>query len=161
MFEDPAFWVAFSLFLFLALIVWKKVPGLIGGALDKQIAGIRSQIEQARQLRAEAQALLARFEQDQKEAASTARELVATAEREAKLITDEAARALDELIARRTAIAADKIAQAEAAAIKEVRKVAVESATVAAARLIADNLGDKDRDVLVTTAIDDLGKHLH
>lgn len=161
MVHDPAFWVAISLLLFFGLIVWKKVPAMIGGALDKQIAEIRAQIEQAKNLRAEAQALLTRFQQDQQEAAQTAKELVATAEREAKLINDEAARALDELIARRTAMASDKIAQAEAAALKDVRKVAVEAATAAAARLIAENLGAKERDALVAKAIDGIDARIH
>lgn len=161
MVHDPAFWVAISLLLFFGLIVWKKVPAMIGGALDKQIAEIRAQIEQAKNLRAEAQALLARFQQDQQEAAQTAKELVATAEREAKLINDEAARALDELIARRTAMASDKIAQAEAAALKDVRKVAVEAATAAAARLIAEHLGAKERDALVAKAIDGIDARIH
>ncbi|MDA5193370.1 F0F1 ATP synthase subunit B family protein [Govanella unica] len=161
MLTDPSFWVAVALLLFFGVLIWKKVPSLIGGALDKQIAGIRREIEQAKALRIEAQTLLARFEQDQKDAAETAKGMLATAEREAKIITDDAARALDELIARRSAMASDKIAQAEAAAIKEVRKVAVEAATAAATRLIASNLGQKDRDTLVSTAIDGLDKRLH
>lgn len=159
--QDASFWVAVALFLFFGLLIWKKVPGVIAGVLDKQIATIRAQIEQAKALRNEAQVLLARFEQDQKDAAQMAKDLVVSAEREAKNIADDSARALEDLIARRMVMAENKIAQAEAAAIKEVRKVAVEAATSAAARLIADNLGQKDQNNLVSAAIDGIDKRLH
>lgn len=158
---DASFWVAVALFLFFGLLIWKKVPALIGKALDGQIAEIRAEIEQAQALRAEAEALLARFEKDQKEAAQIAKDLVATAEREAQMIADEAARALEDLIARRTAMTEAKIAQAEAAAIKEVRRVAVEAATAAAARLIANNLGQTEQSNLIAAAIDGIDKRLH
>lgn len=159
--EDPTFWVAVALVLFIALLVWKKVPGLIAGALDKHAAMIRRQLDEARALKDEAQALLAQHQREQRDAAKRAEELIAAAEREAKLITSEAERGLEELIARRTAVARDKIAQAEAGAVKEVRQAAASVAAAAAAELIAAHLKSKDHDALVTDAIANLDKSVH
>ncbi len=159
--HDATFWVAVSLILFIALLVWKKVPQLIAGALDKKIDSVRAEIDEARALKEEAQSLLAQWQRDQREAAKTAQDLIAGAEREAKLLNAEAERSLDELITRRTALAQQKIAQAEADAVKEVKQVAVAAATAAAAEIIAQHLSDKDRAALVNDAIQGLDKRVH
>lgn len=158
---DSSFFVGLSVVLFVLLLVWKKVPGIIAGALDKRAAEIKAELEQARSLRDEAQALLAQHQKEQREAAKRAEELTATAEREAKLITEEAERNLEALIARREGMARDKIAQAEAAAVKEVRQIAATVAAEAAAELIAAHLKGAEQDALVNEAIDKLGQRLH
>jgi F-type H+-transporting ATPase subunit b len=53
--------VALAMFVFLLILVWKKVPGLIVGGLDKQIVAIRKQLDEAKALRAEAEALRAEY----------------------------------------------------------------------------------------------------
>ena len=45
-----------------ALLIWKKVPGAIGRALDGKIALIRDQLAEAEALRKEAEALKAEYE---------------------------------------------------------------------------------------------------
>lgn len=158
---DSSFFVALAFFLFIGLLIWKKVPGLIAGALDRRAAEIKNELETARGLREEAQALLARHQREQRDAAERAQEMIAAAEREAKTITEEAEHSLNELIARRESLARDKIARAEADAVKEVRQVAAAAATAAAAELIARHLQDKDQDALISASISDLGKRLH
>ena len=53
--------VSASMAVLIAIMVWKKVPALITGGLDKQIAAIRAQLEEARVLRAEAETLRAEY----------------------------------------------------------------------------------------------------
>lgn len=158
---DASFFVAAAFFIFIGLLIWKKVPGLVVGALDRRAAEIKSELETARGLREEAQALLARHQREQRDAAQRAQELITAAEREAKLITEEAERNLNELIARRESLARDKISRAEADAVKEVRQVAAAAATAAAAELIARHLQGKDQDALISASISDLGTRLH
>ena len=54
---DATVWVSIAMATFLAILVWKKVPALIVGGLDKQIAAIRDRLAEAKALRAEAEAL--------------------------------------------------------------------------------------------------------
>mgnify|MGYP001440521307 CR=1 FL=1 len=37
---DATMWVALAMLLVIGLAIWKKVPAMIGAALDKQIAGV-------------------------------------------------------------------------------------------------------------------------
>jgi F-type H+-transporting ATPase subunit b len=53
-----------------------KVPGMIASALDKRADKIRNELEEARKLREEAQALLAEYQKKRKEAEKEAADIV-------------------------------------------------------------------------------------
>ncbi len=134
---DATMWVALAMILVIALAIWKKVPAMIGAALDKQIAGIKDQLDQATALRAEAEAIKAEYEAKAKQAAADAEAMKAHAEDEAKAIVAKAKDDATALIARRSKAAEEKIAAAERAAIADVRAKAASVAAAAAANLIA------------------------
>ena len=134
---DATMLVALAMLVVLALATWKKVPAMIAGALDKQIAGIKQQLDQATALRAEAEAIKAEYEAKAKQATIDAEAMKAGAEEEAKLIVARAKSDATALIGRRTQAAEEKIAAAERAAIADVRKKAASAASAAAAQLIA------------------------
>ena len=58
MLQTPEFWVAVSFFGFVALLLKYKVPALIGKTLDQRADDIRRELDEARKLRTDAQALL-------------------------------------------------------------------------------------------------------
>ncbi|SNS64981.1 F-type H+-transporting ATPase subunit b [Sphingomonas laterariae] len=130
-------WVALAMIVVIVLMVWKKVPALIGGALDKKIASIRVQLDEASRLRAEAEALKAEYERKAAAAASEADAMIAHARDEAEGIVAKAKADASALIERRGKMAEDKIAAAERTAIAEVRAKAAAAASAAAAELIA------------------------
>jgi predicted phage gp36 major capsid-like protein len=89
-----------------------KVPGMIGGALDKRADQIRNELEQAKKLREEAQQLLAEYQRKRKEAEAEAESILSAAEKEAAILRDEAKAKTEEYVSRRTAMAEQKIQQA-------------------------------------------------
>jgi F-type H+-transporting ATPase subunit b len=133
---DPTGWVALSMIAVFAIMLWKKVPAMIGAALDKQIAGIKEQLDAASSLRAEAEALKAEYEARVKVAASDAEAVKAAAAKEAEEIIAQARSDASALVTRRTRMAEDKIAAAERAAIADVRTRAATVAVAAAEHLI-------------------------
>ncbi len=135
---DASFWALVSLFLFFGVLAYFKVPGLITSALDKRAALISNEIEEAKRLREEAQQLLAEYQRKRQEAESEAADILAGAEREAAAIVTDARMRTEEFVARRMALAEQKIAQAESDALNEVRSSAIDLAVAAAERLIAD-----------------------
>jgi F-type H+-transporting ATPase subunit b len=134
---DASMLVALAMLVVIALAIWKKVPAMIGGMLDKQIAGIKAQLDQATALRAEAEAIKAEYEAKAKAAAQDAIDMKAAAVEEAKLIVSQAKTDATNLIARRAQAADDKIAAAERTAIAGVRAKAAAVSAAAAAHLIA------------------------
>ena len=161
LFYSADLYVAVSLFLFFALLVYMKVPQKISKALDSRAEKISQQLEEARALREEAQGLLAQYQRQQRNAEAHAQEIVTQAETDAKRVADDAAAALDAFITRREQQAQEKIAQAEASAVQEVQTVAVDVATAVARKLIAEGLNKDQAETLIETSIKDLPKHLH
>ncbi|MGL5838869.1 MAG: F0F1 ATP synthase subunit B [Sphingorhabdus sp.] len=136
---DATMWVALAMVLVIVLALWKKVPAMIAAALDKQIAGIKAQLDQATALRKEAEGIKAEYEAKARQAAVDAEAIKANAEEEAKLIVAKAKNDATALIGRRSKAAEEKIAAAERAAIADVRAKAAAAAAAAAEMLIAAN----------------------
>jgi F-type H+-transporting ATPase subunit b len=132
------FWAFMALLVFLGLLVYLKLPGRIVAALDDRSNKIRTQLEDARRLREEAQALLADYQRRRSEAESEAEAIVSQARREADALTEEARIRMQDFVTRRTKAVEDRIAQAEAQAVSEVRNRAVDVATAAAARILGN-----------------------
>ncbi len=150
-------WVSAAMLLFLLVLVVKGVPALIGRLLDGQIAAIRTRLDEARTLRAEAEALRDEYTSKIAGIEAQAAEMVAHAEAEAQALLVKAEADAAELTQRRAKMATDKIAAAERAAIAEVRATAADAAAKAAGTLIATHLsGDADR-ALVDRTIAGLG----
>lgn len=134
---DATFWATVALFLFLGIIFYLKVPGMISKALDERAAKISNELEEARRLREESQQLLAEFQRKRKEAEKEASEIVEAAKREAAMLAEDAHKKTEEYVARRAALAEQKIGQAERDAINEVRASAVDLGVEAARRILA------------------------
>jgi F-type H+-transporting ATPase subunit b len=154
----PGGWVAIAMLLVFALAIWKRVPAAIGKSLDKKIALIREQLDEAKALREEAEALKAEYEAKAKSADKEAAAMLKRAEADAENIIAKAAEDAEALVARRQAMAESKIAAEERAAIDEIRAVAAKSATAAAASLIAERNNASSDKALVDQAIEGLGR---
>ncbi len=135
---DATFYAFVGLVLFLALIVYLKVPGMMGSALDQRAEKISNDLAEAKRLREEAQSLLAEYQRKRKEAEAEAASIVAVAQREAEALAAEAKQKTEEYVARRTALSEQKIKQAEADAINAVRAAAVDLAISAAENVLAN-----------------------
>ncbi len=153
---DATMLVALAMLVVIGLAIWKKVPAMIGGMLDKQIAGIKAQLDQATGLRAEAEAIKAEYEAKAKAAAQDAIDMKAAAVEEAKLIVSQAKTDATNLIARRAQAAEDKIAAAERTAIADVRAKAAAVSAAAAAQLIAAHHDAKVDASLIDASISSL-----
>jgi F-type H+-transporting ATPase subunit b len=137
---DNTFWATVALLIFLGIAAYMKVPATIGKALDARADKIKADLEEARRLREEAKALLAEFQQKRKDAEAEAASIVDAAKREADTLRAEAKIKSEEYVRRRTALAEQKITQAESEAINAVRASAVDLAIAASEKL----LGSKD-----------------
>jgi F-type H+-transporting ATPase subunit b len=139
---DAAFWVAMAFVALVGLLIYKKVPGMLAGSLDNRADAIRKELDEARALREEAQTLLASYQRKQRDAVAEASEIIAHANQEAERLTAETDAQLADTLERRTQLAVDKIAQAEADAVNEVREVSVDVAISAASSVIRDQMDD-------------------
>ncbi|MFA5948962.1 MAG: F0F1 ATP synthase subunit B [Hyphomicrobium sp.] len=154
--QMPEFWVLISFSLFILVLVWKGVPGMIGKALDARAAAIRAELDEARRLREEAQQLLADYQRKSREAEEEAKAIIEQAKREADNVAAETRKALGEQLERRTKAAEEKIARAEAQAVSEVRSAAVDLAVSAAESILKSRITGDAANALAETSIREL-----
>jgi F-type H+-transporting ATPase subunit b len=133
---DNTFWAFIALVIFLGIAVYMKAPAMITKALDDRADKIKADLDEARRLRDEAKALLAEYQAKRKEAEKEAADILASAKREAEVLRAEAQAKSEDYVRRRTIIAEQKIAQAEADAVNAVRASAVDLAIAASAKLL-------------------------
>ena len=140
---DATFFALVGLIIFIGIIVYLKVPGMISKSLDDRAGAIATQLAEAKSLLEEAQKLLSEYERRRAEAEREAQEIVAAAKRDADNIAEEARVKTSEYVKRREAIATQKIAQAETDAINDVKSKAVEIAISASTQLLGGRMDAK------------------
>lgn len=154
--ENPLFWVMIAFIAFVALLVYYRVPAALAKALDDRAEGIRKELDEARKLREEAQALLSDYQRKAREAEREAQSIIEQAKLEAEALAADSRKALTESLERRSKIAEEKIARAEAQALGEVRSVAVETALAAAHEILKTRASGATGEALVSQSINDL-----
>ncbi len=157
----PTLWVLLAFVLVVGVALWKGAHKSVAKALDERADKIRAELEEARKLRNEAEALLASYKKKQAEAEEQAKDIVAQARKEAELMAENARKELKERIARRTEQAQAKIKTAEAQALSDVKKQAAHLATRAAEELLKKEMGASDQARLIKEGLAEMGKALH
>jgi len=159
--QDTSFWAFLGLLAFFAILWRFGIHKVLATTLDARANTIRTELDEARRLREEAQEMLAKYERQQRDAASEAEEIVKKAKLDAEFIRENARKELAERIERRTVLAEQRIAQAEAQAAKDVKALAAEIAVEAAAKLLTEKLTKTQRNALVKDAAGQLAERLN
>lgn len=160
-FENPELWVGVAFLIFVGIVLYFKLPGQIAKSLDERAQKIRDEIEEARQLKEEAQALLAKYQRQQRNADAEAKAIIDQAHQEAKHIAKEARDAAKKLIERRTRAAEEKISQAEVQAVRDVEQAAAEIAVDAAEKILRSSLDTKKSEELISESIQSIRKSIN
>ncbi|AKQ41948.1 AtpF, ATP synthase F0, B subunit [Aurantiacibacter atlanticus] len=136
----PFQWVSISMAVLLLIAFFgAKVHRSIGGGLDNKIKTIRDNLDEAKQLRAEAELLRQEYAAKISGAEKDAEAMLANASKEADGIVAKAKEDTAAMITRRERMAQDKIAAAEREAVADLKARAADMSTAAAASLIASN----------------------
>ncbi len=155
------FIVTLAFILFIGILFYFGVPGLVGGMLDKRAADIQGELDEARKLREDAQSLLASYERKAREVEAQAEQIVTHAKEEARVAAEQAKADITAQVARRLQAAEDRIASAEASALREVKDRAAEVAVAAAADVIREGMSEAERARMVDDAIGAVDAKLH
>jgi len=157
---DEAFWVAVSFFIFIALVV-RPVGRALAKQLDGRAAKIKLELDEAVRLKEEAQAVLALYQRKHKKTIEEAEEIISHAQHEAERVAAIAKDNLEKDITRRTEIAIEKIAQAEANVLREIKENAVDITINAAKAIIEENIGQETAEEIISRALSDIDRKFH
>lgn len=159
--DNPENWVVVSFLIFCGILVYFGVPQLIGKALDDRSEKIKKELDEAKRLRDEAQALLTDYQKKAREAENEAKKIIDQARKDATAMSEEARKSLAENLARRTKLAEEKIARAEAQALADVKSSAVDAAVRAAEQIVRTRTSGGSGGNLIDDSIKSLGKRLN
>jgi F-type H+-transporting ATPase subunit b len=159
--NEPEFWVAVAFLFFCGVFVYFGAHRMILDAVDHRRIRIAAELDEARRLKEEAQRLLAEYRRKHGAAESEAASIIASARGEAERLAAETKTRMEDFVARRTKMAEQKITQAEAQAVADVRAAAAEAAVAAAEKILTDKVKGQVADQLLTRGIDELKSKLN
>ncbi|HQT47730.1 MAG: F0F1 ATP synthase subunit B [Acidocella sp. 20-63-7] len=150
--QHGSFWVAVAVVIF-AVIAGQKILSAISGLLDARTKSVQDALDEAAQLKVEAEVILAQAKAAQAQAAEDAKQIIASAQAEAERMAAELAAEAQATAVRRERMALERIAAAEASAVNEVRAAAIDIATAASAAMLRDNFSAAADAVMIDQAI--------
>ena len=146
-------WVLVAFLMFIGLLMYLGVPGMIGKMLDDRAETIRGQLNEARKLREEAQRKLAEFERKHAEVERQADEIVARAKQEAESAAEDAKRSIEAL--GRAAVEIGRGADRHGGSRRGARSARHrrDAAVTAARKVLGETIGAQDHTTLIDAAI--------
>lgn len=159
-FHSPEFWILVAFVIFVA-VLFKLTREKVVGALDGRAERIKAELDEAMRLREEAQATLAAYQRQQRQAVTEAEDILARAREDVEFVREQAAGTLETSLKRREQMALDRIAKAESDAVQKVRGMAADLAIAATRRLLAERLDESKAGELLDAAIKELPKKLN
>ena len=159
--REPELWVGIGFVLAIAILVWKGAARTIARMLDARAAVIAAELQEAKRLKEEAELLFADYRARAESAEREAESILAEARAETRRLAEAARNDLKAQVARRLQGAEDKIAQAEAAAMSEIRALAADTAVAAAQKLIQARMDGDRAGRMIQDSIKDLGGKLN
>ncbi len=152
MFEAET-WVAVAFVVFVGVLAYYKAHKPLLRMLDDRSERIKAELDEARRLKDEAEALLASYRRKKEEVEQEAQAIIAGAKAEAERLARETAAKMEEFIGRRKEMAETKIAQAEAQALADVRAAAAEAAVAAAEKILSGTVKGNVAENLLTEGV--------
>jgi len=159
--KSPDFWEGLGLAIVIGFFLWWRVPAFLAAWLDRRAEAIAKELEQASQIRREAEQVLLEYRQKATAAKSEAEAILRETKEEAERYAAEARAQLQAQMERRAKLAEQQIAQAEARAMAEIREAAANAAAAAAQRLISTHLDETKSRALVEGSIKELNAKLN
>jgi F-type H+-transporting ATPase subunit b len=161
MFFTPEFWVLVAFIVFLALVAWAGGLSALTEGLDARGKRVQAELDEAKRLRDEAAGVLADYRRRREEAEREADAIIAGAREEAERAAKEAHERMTDFVARRTAAAEAKIAQAEGQAFAQVRAAAAEAAVRVSETILREEVKGETGQQLLAQSLADVRAKLH
>ena len=154
------FVVAIAFVIFVGVLVYFKVPRIIGNLLDKRADTIRNEIDEAHRLLEEAKTLLAKLEREHKENIEKAKNIVNDAELTSKKVLEDSKSEIKDAVARKLQMAERQIQTNEKEAINSIKDDLIEAAFKEAQEQIEKKVDSKLANLVVEESVEEIKARL-
>ena len=145
---DATFWVAISFVIFCLIIIYKKIPQIINNLLDNKINEIKSEIDNAKNLKNESEQLLQKYKNKIEEAHTESRNIVNGEKKETEIFIKESENKFEQLIVNKKKSLEQKLDQMRVKAIKDIQNISNKIALEAVKKIILNSANDEKMKVV-------------
>jgi F-type H+-transporting ATPase subunit b len=145
---DATFWVAISFVIFCLIIIYKKIPQAINNLLDNKINEIKSEIDNAKNLKNESEQLLAKYKKRIEEARTEAGVIINSEKKETEIFIKESENKFEQLIINKKKSLEQKLDQMRIKAIKDIQNISNKIALETVKKIISNSANDEKMKVV-------------
>ena len=151
---DATFWVAVSFFVFLAALIYLKIPQKMNISLNSKISEIKKELDEAEKLKEEAKILLSDYERKIDKYTKESKEIIYAAKKESEKNIIETTKKFHQITEERKKSIEQKIIQMKESALKDVKKISVKIAIGAVTNLIENSIDKKKLENFYTKSLE-------
>jgi F-type H+-transporting ATPase subunit b len=140
---DATFWVAVSFVIFCLIIIYKKIPQIINNLLDNKINEIKSEIDNAKNLKIESEQLLKKYNTKIEEARTESNKIINSEKNETEIFIKESENKFEQLIIHKKKSLEQKLDQMKIKAIKDIQNISNKIALEAVKKIISNSPNDE------------------
>ena len=141
---DATFWVAISFFIFIAGLIYLKIPQKVNNSLIDQISKIKNELEEAKKLKIEAKNLLSDYENKIDKSKKETKNIINLAKKNGEKNILEKTEKFHQLIEDRKKNIEQKITLMKENALKEIRNISIKISLESVGHLIKNSI-DKSK----------------
>ena len=152
---DSTFWVAISFLIFLALIVYFKIPHKVNELLSKMIIDIKNEIDESEKLRIESKKLLDEAQNKLDSAENESKKILDQAQKESERIIIEMNDKFHKSSEIKKNLTKNKISQMKDAAIKDIKNSSIKIAVDTVKKVISTSVDKSKLEILFKKNLQD------
>ena len=141
---DATFWVAISFFIFVAGLIYLKVPQKVNNSLISQINEIKKELNEAEKLKVEAKNLLSDYENKIDKSKKETQEIITTAKKDNEKNILEKTKKFHQMLEDRKKGIEQKITQMKSNALKDIKNASIKISIETVQYLIKNSI-DKNK----------------
>lgn len=145
---DATFWVAISFVIFCLIIVYKKIPQVINNLLDNKINEIKSELDNAKNLKNESEQLLKKYKKKIEDAHMERSQILNSEKKETEIFIQESENKFEQLILNKKKSLEQKLDQMKVKAIKDMQNISNKIALEAVKKIISNSANDEKMKVI-------------
>jgi len=158
--DNTDFVVLISFLIFVGVLIYFKVPSIVGAFLDKRSNDIQSEIEKAGEILEEAKKILSSIEADHIRTSETIEQMVQSAKSRAKDDEEKAKKNIEELMKNKLISAEGQVMSNERKILEEIEDRAIDLSIEKVKVKLSQSLSSNDYDNQFDASIQSIEKGL-
>jgi F-type H+-transporting ATPase subunit b len=150
---DATFWVAVSFFIFIAVLIYLKIPQKINNSLTNQVNEIKKELDEAEKLKVEAKNLLNKYEDNIDKSKNETKKIILEAKKNSEKFILEKTKKFHLNMENKKKNTEQKILQMKENALREIKNISIKITIDTVKNLIISSIDKNKLEVFYTKSL--------